>query len=562
MKAYGASRNARPSALAQVKSTRPSDLLRQRIINEIRKSPNRRITFARFMQFALFDQEYGYYASGKVKIGDANSQNYDFSTNPERYFPSYSYVLAASLTSMWQGLGCPKTFHVVEMGAGNGTMAKGILDYFKKYNPEIYKRICYTIVEVSPSLVRKQKQTCLGHSVQHVIGSALAPPLAGIEGVIISNELPDAFPVHRIKNNNEPELSQEIYIAERDGQLTEIEGPLSSKEIVDYISKAKAGGEARGESVVNLNMVKWLTNLNQLLKKGYILTIDYASLFSDKVKEPVRLFREGSQPHVSDAYAFPGEQDMTADIHYDVYCRVAEDLGLKPLFVGSEARFFGLNGGVWEKYDWSFFVLFHSKNVTGQYKRQGSKVIMMPYSTEDVPAATMLISELEKIITTGQEENVLRQMNWAVPAQQIVQLKSDFLDLTQELPLEKWREIKGQAPEFWCKEALLSFKTLQNNGFSLSGSPLKKVNDIIRFYTLFSIAKKILSIFCKTEYIYDFVDIEAKLQSQFPNLSDELRGRFARGLNELPQNIPEVVYLPPSMGQKLCPIQIINNLSR
>lgn len=560
MKAYGALRSAGPSALAQATSTRPSDLLRQRIINEIRKSPNRRITFASFMQFALFDQDYGYYASGKVKIGDANSQSYDFSTNPERYFPSYSYVLAASLTSMWYGLGCPETFRVVEMGAGNGTMAKGILDYFKKYDPEMYKRIRYTIVEVSPSLARKQKQTCLGHSVQHVIGSALAPPLAGIEGVIFSNELPDAFPVHRIKYNDRPELSQEIYIIERDGQLTEIEGPLSSREIVDYISKAKPGGEAGAERVVNLNMVKWLKDLNQILKKGYILTIDYASLFSDKGEEPVRLFSEGCQPHVSESYNFPGEQDMTADIHYDVYCRVAEDLGLKPLFVGSEARFFGVNGGVWEKYEGSFFVLFHSKNVAGQYKRQGSKVIMMPHSTEDVPAATMLISELEKIITTGQEENVLRQMNWGVPAQQIVQLKRDFPDLSQELPLDKWQEIKAQASEFWNKEAILSAKTLQDKGFSLSNSPLKKTSEKIRFYTLFSIAKKILSIFCESENIYDFVDIEARLSQHFPNLSNELRHSLAVGLSELPQNIPEVVYLPPPQGQTLSPIQIINDL--
>ena len=90
-----------------------------------------RITFAEFMDLALFWPRGGYYNS-QDKIGPKG----DFYTAPTAH-PTLGALLCLQMYQMWQLLGRPSTFWLVEMGAGNGLLCHDILEYSTHLTPAI-----------------------------------------------------------------------------------------------------------------------------------------------------------------------------------------------------------------------------------------------------------------------------------------------------------------------------------------------------------------------------------------------------------------------------------------
>src|SRR3989338_9024308 len=139
--------------------------LRGYLVSEIRRAPQHRIPFSSFMEASLYHPDFGYYYKGAVKIGGKDGH---FSTHPVSFYPYYSYALADHLSKVFQCLGAPTKFNIIEMGAGNGLMAKGILDYLQRYHPNIYGRTSYQIVEISPELKVLQERNCFQHKIMHM----------------------------------------------------------------------------------------------------------------------------------------------------------------------------------------------------------------------------------------------------------------------------------------------------------------------------------------------------------------------------------------------------------
>src|ERR1044072_8359899 len=140
----------------------------------------------------------GYYASGLAQIGNGK----DFLTSPH-YSPVFGGAFARGLYQMWESMGKPDEFVLAEMGAGEGEWARQILTKMQRDLPDLYKAVRYHIVEISPALIQRPRRTIGSqHRVRFVRESAIDCGLAGIEGVIYSNELPDAFPVHRLQKMN------------------------------------------------------------------------------------------------------------------------------------------------------------------------------------------------------------------------------------------------------------------------------------------------------------------------------------------------------------------------
>ena len=96
------------------------------------------LTFARFMDLALYDPVVGYYASGRGKIGKQG----DFFTNVS-VGPVFGYILAGQFREMWFRLGRPSPFFLVEQGANDGRMA---LDILSATDEETLTSIQYWIV--------------------------------------------------------------------------------------------------------------------------------------------------------------------------------------------------------------------------------------------------------------------------------------------------------------------------------------------------------------------------------------------------------------------------------
>jgi SAM-dependent MidA family methyltransferase len=157
------------------------------------------------MDGALHDPRFGYYAR-HVAIGRGGH----FITNPESLSPRYGQWIAALAFRLWRDLVArghiteADPFPVVEFGAGNGRLARDVLDAVRRLWPAFAARLAYRVYETSASLREKQKEL-LGLDAIVAEGDARRPGevLArdfpgGLRGVVFTNEVPDAFGVHKM----------------------------------------------------------------------------------------------------------------------------------------------------------------------------------------------------------------------------------------------------------------------------------------------------------------------------------------------------------------------------
>merc|ERR1711991_755912 len=104
----------------------------------------------KFINFSLYDKKYGYYMK-KNPFGKEG----DFITAPN-ISRLFSEMIAIWIISYWQGLGSPKKFNLIELGAGNGEMMKIIIESLKNF-PIFFNSCNFIIHEISPSLIKLQK---------------------------------------------------------------------------------------------------------------------------------------------------------------------------------------------------------------------------------------------------------------------------------------------------------------------------------------------------------------------------------------------------------------------
>lgn len=297
---------------------------------EIRQRISQRgaITFAEFMELALYHP--GGYYSRDSRIGAGG----DYFTSPVLH-PAFGALVAVQLEVMWDTLGRPSPFWIVEPGAGGGQLATDIQSFANAHMSEFAHAIRYIQVDRSPCPV----PTDLSNHPSRLRASGL--PLDGITGCILSNELFDAFPAHRFRIADGQ--VQETYISlGSEGRFREEYGPPSTPRIADRLSSLprQLPDGFRGE--VNLGIGDWMNDAASALDRGYVLTIDYGyeanELYSDaRARGTFQTYYkhvDGSSP-----YQRVGRQDMTA--HVDFSALIAEGLnaGLRPVFLTTQAEF-------------------------------------------------------------------------------------------------------------------------------------------------------------------------------------------------------------------------------
>ena len=234
-------------------------------IKEIINRAGGKVTFAEFMGSALNNEEYGYYAKD-VKIGKKG----DFTTDAEN--PKFAAKIADQLLQMWIIMDKPTDFQIVEMGAGTGMLAKNILSYLNNNSAakQLYDSLKYVIVEINER-PRNMQTTNLEPFSGKVAWKSLEE-LKNIQGVFLSNELVDAFPVHIVKKQDIG--FKEVYITIKDGQFVEEMGDLSSLELKAYTEKFKSVAEGQ-EIAFSPNLSVWQKQISRALDRGFVITIDY-----------------------------------------------------------------------------------------------------------------------------------------------------------------------------------------------------------------------------------------------------------------------------------------------
>jgi SAM-dependent MidA family methyltransferase len=318
------------------------DLLRT-IAGAIAASPEQRITFADYMAIALYDPAAGYYTTRAARgIGPGG----DFVTSPHMG-PDFGELIAEQLVDFWRRLDCPDPFDLVEMGAGQGLLAADILAYLRDRHPVCYGAVRYSIVEKAAAAIAAQRQRLMPWQEKITWTTWDEIPPKSIRGCCFSNELVDAFPVHRLRWNGDQ--WQEIYVAlAPDGSptpLIEILGPRSRDRLETYFDLVDIDVTNLPNGYVtevNLAALDWLEIVGDRLDRGYLLTVDYgydAGRYYQPAREGGTLRCYSRHAHHGDPYAHIGYQDITAHVNFTALERWGDRAGLRTLGRTPQALF-------------------------------------------------------------------------------------------------------------------------------------------------------------------------------------------------------------------------------
>ena len=284
-----------------------------------------RITFAEYMQVALYGPG-GYYTSGAQGAGR------DYYTSPLAH-PVFGALIALQLEQMWRLLDTPDPFHVVEPGAGDGTQARDILAFAERLEPAFATALRYTAIDRASPAPRAQALGLDWIRSEHF-------PMRGIVGCVLSNELVDALPVHRVAMRR-GEL-REVYVTLDGERLVEVLGELSTPELAARLDLEQARLEEGWEAEVNLPAVTWMDEVARSLARGYVITIDYGDLaeglFTPQRSQGTVVSYYAHAPMI-DLYANIGSRDITAHANFTTLKQAGAEAGLQPLAVATQRRF-------------------------------------------------------------------------------------------------------------------------------------------------------------------------------------------------------------------------------
>ena len=274
------------------------------------------ITFARFMALALGHTEHGYYPRAGLQWGAAG----DFETAPEVH-PIFGYLWARQVEECWERLGRPTPFALVEVGAGSGAFAEAVLTWLRERAPDCFAALRMTVLDGSPRRVEEQRQRLAAHGFEakHVEHTLLDDWLARdvpVTGVLISNELFDALPVHLVERRDGVLHEWHVMLGAAGAFTLELLPPSTPALAAHFEALGVWPGEGcRAE--VSLAAPALIQHLAARLARGYIVCIDYghdaATLYASwRRMGTLMAFRAHSpQP---DPLALPGLTDLTAHV--------------------------------------------------------------------------------------------------------------------------------------------------------------------------------------------------------------------------------------------------------
>jgi SAM-dependent MidA family methyltransferase len=319
-----------PSPEAAQHSRRLTQLIRE----EIRKSGW--LSFARYMELALYAPGLGYYAAGAAKFGPGG----DFVTAPE-ISPLFGRSLAHCLADVLAETGGD----ILELGAGSGRLAEDVLQ-------ELARLDClprrYLILEPSAELAARQKQRL----------AALPATLAGrvqwleelpekTSGVVFGNEVLDALPVHLLLRRDGIWLERGVTVA-GDAFVWE-DRPCGSPALIAQA----AALDLPEDYLVELHpaAVALVASLARRLAAGMLLFIDYgfgrAEYYHPERRTGTLLCHYRHHVH-DDPFFWPGLADITAHVEFTAIAEAALGEGLELLGYTSQAAFL-LGCGITER---------------------------------------------------------------------------------------------------------------------------------------------------------------------------------------------------------------------
>jgi len=246
------------------------------------------VSFARFMEVALYHERYGYYRRARDPFG----KHGDFYT-AEQLQPVFGMLMAARARQLYRATGEAAVPAVVELGAGRAEMAAAFAPW------------PYVPVEIEG-----------GKLPEHW------------SGVLFSNEFFDALPVEvAIFRDGE---FREQRVGFSDGEFVWQTGERAGEEVVDYLARYCLPPEEGNWYEAGLEALEWMARIAGSMDAGCAITVDYGYTRAEAVRFPMGTLM-GYRAHVAreDVLTDPGERDITAHVNFTALEERGAQLGLR-----------------------------------------------------------------------------------------------------------------------------------------------------------------------------------------------------------------------------------------
>lgn len=262
------------------------------------------ITFAEFMQRALYDAEHGYYRTTRNVVGTGG----DFYTSVSAT-PMFGRLLVHVLQEQSASLAVPVPMTIYEFGAHRGQLHRDVMAAAPNVDYHTYEN----------------QDTCP----------------AQLHGFVVANELLDALPFHRVVVAGGQ--WRERYVGLVDDELGWVTGELSTTELREPLTDLPLEYMDGYQTEVSLAARRWLETLAQRLERGLVVLFDYGHETTDyfaphRAEGGLRTFSKHQRG--DDPFAMIGEQDITCDVNFSDAMTIAQRAGFEVREFTEQGRFF------------------------------------------------------------------------------------------------------------------------------------------------------------------------------------------------------------------------------
>ena len=285
--------------------------------------------FRDWMEAALYDPEFGYYRRSDLKRWGREG---DYRTSVERS-ELFAATFARYFGKLYENLGRPEQWIIAEFGAGDGRFSQRVLSILSAQSPSLLDATQYALHDISEASLSRAQQT-----LQAFENVSYELPETVEVGIYFSNELLDAFPVHRVTAEGE------LYVTlNSDNDFVWTTGRFSTPRIAEFLEEHSVE-LAPGQTIeINLAVDDWLTSVSAKLKHGFVITVDYGAeapeLYDPSLRPDGTLRAFSKHGFVDGVLREPGAYDITSSVNWTQVIKTGERLGLEVVEFASQDRF-------------------------------------------------------------------------------------------------------------------------------------------------------------------------------------------------------------------------------
>ncbi len=310
------------------KASHATPLIRE-ICGRIANAPEQSLPFHDYMELCLYHPAYGYYSRSESKIGKQG----DFYTS-SAIGTVMGDMLGDCIAEWSRGLPSPAdAIPVVEWGGGSGRLAGHILDRLRRNHPACYERLNYTLIDFSGYHRRTQAEMLQAHRDKvNLCGGEEWLENGRRDAFVFSNELLDAFPVHRVCFKEG--ALHEAYVGweAEEQRFYEIWKPSQNAALAGYLRRWNVNLAEGQMAEINLRADQWIGQIGRRLTSGLLMTIDYGDTAEEiyanhRMLGTLMCYRK-HRAH-DDPYRFAGEQDITSHVNFSACIAAGEAVGFR-----------------------------------------------------------------------------------------------------------------------------------------------------------------------------------------------------------------------------------------